>query len=112
MTNQSTFKSLDNANGTLLDNDVFDGTSKTEAILGYWVYIPRYAYEVMRPNAVDRVVNDALAKEEGGFKINFETVNDTKKIPLDSCNLNITTAAQMWVNVRQSAVLAQLMLIS
>ena len=65
-------------------------------VLGYWVYIPRYAYEVMRPNAVDRIVNDALAKEEGGFKINFETVNDTKKIPLDSCNLNITTAAQMW----------------
>ena len=72
---------------TTIDND---------DVLGYWVYIPRYAYEVMRPNAVDRVVDDALAKEEGGFKINFETVNDTKKIPKDSCNLDITTAAQMW----------------
>ena len=26
-------------------------------ILGYWVYIPRYAYEVQRPNAIDRVEN-------------------------------------------------------
>ena len=75
------------ATGTEVDNN---------DVLGYWVYIPRYAYEVMRPNAVDRVVNDTIAKEEGGFSINFETVNDTKKIPLDSCNLNITTAAQMW----------------
>ena len=93
-----TFISLDNANSSLFNMDVSDGTSATEVILGYWVYIPRYAYEVMRPNAVDRVVNDTLAKEEGGFNINFETVNDTKKIPLDSCNLNISTAAQMWAN--------------
>ena len=88
----------ENLNSALFNKDVFDGTSATEIILGYWVYIPRYAYEVMRPNAVDRVVNDTIAKEEGGFKINFETVNDTKKIPLDSCNLNITTASQMWDN--------------
>lgn len=65
-------------------------------VLGYWVYIPRYAYEVMRPNAVDRVVDDDMAEEEGGFNIHFETVNDTKKIPAESCNLGITTAAQMW----------------
>ncbi len=67
-------------------------------VLGYWVYIPRYAYEVMRPNAVDRVVDDDMAEEEGGFKINFETVNDTKKIPAESCNLGISTADQMWAN--------------
>ena len=74
---------------TTIDND---------DVLGYWVYIPRYAYEVMRPNAVDRVVDDDMAEEEGGFKINFETVNDTKKIPAESCNLGISTADQMWDN--------------
>ena len=72
-------------------------------ILGYWVYIPRYAYEVMRPNAVDRVVDDDMAKEEGGFNIHFEAVNDTKKIPAESCNLGITTAAQMWANGRPTS---------
>ena len=73
-------------------------TINNDDVLGYWVYIPRYAYEVMRPNAVDKVVNDTMAKEEGGFNIHFETVNDTKKIPAESCNLGITTAAQMWAN--------------
>ena len=67
-------------------------------VLGYWVYIPRYAYEVMRPNAVDKVVNDTTAKNEGGFDIRFETINDTKKIPAESCNLGISTADQMWAN--------------
>ena len=62
-------------------------------VLGYWVYIPRYAYEVMRPNAVDRVVNDTLAKEEGGFNIHFETADDTKKIPAPTCNTD-----NVWVN--------------
>ena len=77
------------ATGTPVDNN---------DVLGYWVYIPRYAYEVMRPNAVDRVVDDTIAEEEGGFKIKFETVNDTKKIPKVSCNLGISTAAQMWAD--------------
>ena len=67
-------------------------------VLGYWVYIPRYAYEVMRPNAVDKVVNDTTARNEGGFDIHFETVSDTKKIPAASCNLGISTADQMWAN--------------
>ena len=67
-------------------------------VLGYWVYIPRYAYEVMRPNAVDKVVNDTTARDEGGFDIHFETVSDTKKIPAASCNLGISTADQMWAN--------------
>ena len=91
-------------NGGVAGNSLFTAdTSSTEnghggTILGYWVYIPRYSYEVMRPNAVDRVVNDDMAEEEGGFKINFETVNDTKKIPAESCNLGISTADQMWDN--------------
>ena len=67
-------------------------------VLGYWVYIPRYAYEVMRPNAVDKVVNGTTARDEGGFDIHFETVSDTKKIPAASCNLGISTATQMWAN--------------
>ena len=73
-------------------------TIDNDDVLGYWVYIPRYAYEVMRPNAVDRVVDDDMAEEKGGFNIHFETVNDPKKIPAESCNLGITTAAQMWAN--------------
>ena len=59
-------------------------------VLGYWVYIPRYAYEVQRPNAVDRVVAPQ------NFNIRFETAGDTKKIPASSCNLGIETAEQMW----------------
>ena len=62
-------------------------------ILGYWVYIPRYSYEVMRPNAVDRVVDDDMAEEEGGFNIHFETADDTKKIPAPTCNTD-----NVWVN--------------
>ena len=88
----------ENLNATLFGADVPDGIGAEGIILGYWVYIPRYAYEVMRPNAVDKVVNDTMAKEEGGFNIHFETVNDTKKIPAESCNLGISTADQMWDN--------------
>ena len=89
VTVQNPSKYTNAATGTEVDNN---------DVQGYWVYIPRYAYEVMRPNAVDKVVNDTMAKEEGGFKINFETVNDTKKIPAESCNLGISTADQMWDN--------------
>ena len=89
VTVQNPSKYTNAATGTEVDNN---------DVLGYWVYIPRYAYEVMRPNAVDRVVDDDMAKEEGGFNIHFETVNDTKKIPAESCNLGISTADQMWAN--------------
>ena len=85
----STFKSLDNANGTLLDNDVFDGTSKTEAILGYWVYIPRYAYEVQRRDAIDRVVDPQ------NFDIVFQTA-DEKNTPAPSSSCN--SADKIWVS--------------
>ena len=54
-------------------------------ILGYYTYIPRYAYEVQRPNAVDRVVSPQ------NFNIHFETAKDTKKTPAESCNLAINT---------------------
>ena len=73
----STFYSLDNANGTLLDNDVFDGTSKTEVILGYWVYIPRYAYQVMRRDAS----NGAVSAQN--FNIVFETKDNPVKQPVE-----------------------------
>ena len=54
-------------------------------ILGYYTYIPRYAYEVQRPNAVDRVVSPQ------NFFVHFETAEDTKKTPAESCNLAINT---------------------
>ena len=50
-------------------------------ILGYWVYIPRYAYMVMRRDATDKVVTDEEAATMGGFNIRFETVDDLKKTP-------------------------------
>ena len=49
-------------------------------ILGYWVYIPRYAYEVMRRDATDNVV------DVQNFDIRFETVEDAKKIPAATCS--------------------------
>ena len=54
-------------------------------ILGYYTYVPRYAYEVQRPNAVDRVVSPQ------NFNIHFETATDPKKTPVESCNLAINT---------------------
>ena len=93
-----------NPNTTIDNNDV----------LGYWVYIPRYAYEVQRPNAVDRVVADEYPLPDNeyfdypidrnshaiknSFTIHFETADDTKKTPASSCNLGIETAEQMWDN--------------
>ena len=65
-------------------------TNNNPTILGYWVYIPRYAYEVMRPNAVDRVVAPQ------NFNIRFETAEDTKKTPASSCNNLNPTKEQMW----------------
>ena len=48
-------------------------------ILGYWVYIPRYAYEVQRRDAIDRVVDPQ------NFDIVFQTA-DEKNTPKTSCN--------------------------
>ena len=44
-------------------------------ILGYWVYIPRYAYEVMRRDGTDRPVR------AWNFDIIFEKANTPKKRP-------------------------------
>ena len=73
-----------------------DTTINNNDVLGYWVYIPRYAYEVQRPNAVDRVVKPQ------NFNIRFETEEDTKKIPASSCNLGIETAGDMWDDEKPS----------
>ena len=67
-------------------------TNNNPTILGYWVYIPRYAYEVMRPNAVDRVVAPQ------NFNIRFETAEDTKKTPAATCNNLNPTKEDMWQN--------------
>ena len=70
------------------------GPIPEENILGYWVYIPRYAYEVQRSNAVDRVVSPQ------NFNIHFETAADPKRTPAESCNLAINTNPDnnpMWV---------------
>ncbi len=45
-------------------------------ILGYWVYIPRYAYEVMRRDGTDKPV------PAQNFDIKFENTNTPKKRPL------------------------------
>ena len=49
-------------------------------ILGYWVYIPRYSYEVMRRDAID------LVQQPEDFKIKFETADTTKKVPVEGCS--------------------------
>ena len=51
-------------------------------ILGYWVYIPRFSYEVMRPNATVNIV--------------FETKDDVKKTPIESCNNTNPTFDEVW----------------
>ena len=88
------------ANGTLETTAQFN-TEFRDAILGYWVYIPRYAYEVQRPNAVDRVVADEYELPDGSkivneFTIHFEKTTDSKKSPKATCNTLSPTARQMW----------------
>ena len=80
--------------GTVVDND---------DVLGYWVYIPRYAYEVQRRDAVDRYVTDFYKLPDGDkisneFIIHFETSADGAKTPAASCNVNIKTAQDMWAD--------------
>ena len=45
-------------------------------ILGFWVYIPRYTYEVMRRDGIDKPV------KEQNFDIKFENIKTPKKRPL------------------------------
>ena len=74
-----------NGNGTYKDLDVADAD-----ILGFYVYIPRYEYEVQRRDATDKVV------QAQNYNIRFSKASDIKKSPVKSCNSDITTAAQMW----------------
>ena len=53
-----------------------------EDILGYWVYIPRYAYKVLRRDMTDRWV------EAQNFEIKFETNEDVTKNPKKCANSN------------------------
>ena len=54
-------------------------------VRGYWVYIPRYAYQVMRRDVSNKVVTDEEAIGMGGFSIRFETNEDFKRTP-KSCS--------------------------
>ena len=54
--------------------------------LGFWVYIPRYAYQVQRKEVRDHYVSDSLASNNGGFNIRFETASDFKKEPVETCS--------------------------
>ena len=58
------------ATGTRIDNN---------DVKGYWVYIPRYAYEVQRRNAIDAPVSPQ------NFDIVFQ-VADEKNTPADTCS--------------------------
>ena len=96
-----------NKPGTVINNN---------DVLGYWVYIPRYAYEVQRPNAIDRVVADEYPLPDNTnstgnssspynthsirneFSIHFEKATDTKKTPAETCNILNPTKDQMWAN--------------
>ena len=50
-------------------------------VLGYWVYIPRYAYEVMRRDAIDAPITTPET-----FDIKFEVSGDVKKVPVRTCS--------------------------
>ncbi|MDO4271903.1 MAG: hypothetical protein Q4C83_02920 [Candidatus Saccharibacteria bacterium] len=82
----------DAAPGTEINND---------DVLSYFVYIPRYAYEVQRRDATDHyvpdkiTVNGSVIKNE--FAIRYETVDTAKSSPaVCAINSQIQTAAQMW----------------
>ena len=53
------------------------GAKASDAILGYWVYIPRYAYQVMRRDAS----NGAVSAQN--FNIVFETKDNPVKQPVE-----------------------------
>ena len=70
-------------------------------ILGYWVYIPRYAYKVMRYSVNDQYVSDSKAISDGGFEITFETKDTPKKTPIACSNSSIGRYYQDCSNVSQ-----------
>ena len=70
-------------------------------ILGYWVYIPRYAYKVVRYSVNDKYVSDSKAISDGGFEIVFETKDTPKKTPAACSNSNSNQYYQDCSNVSQ-----------
>ena len=72
-----------------------------EDVLGYWVYIPRYAYKVMRYSVNDQYVSDSKAISDGGFEIVFETKDTPKKTPAACSNSNSNQYYQDCSNVSQ-----------
>ena len=76
-------------------------TVANDDILGYWVYIPRYAYKVMRYSVNDKYVSDSTAISNGGFEIVFETKDTPKKIPAACSNSNSNQYYQDCSNVSQ-----------
>ena len=74
---------------TVIDHSLEEITNWTiynDDVLGYWVYIPRYAYQVQRKEVRDHYVSDTLASNNGGFNIKFETADDFKKEPAETCS--------------------------
>ena len=65
---------------TGVDSDTTIQTVDNPDILGYWVYIPRYAYKVMRRDAVDKPVSPQ------NFETRFEKKTDPKKYPAETCS--------------------------
>ena len=72
-----------------------------DQIKGYWVYIPRYAYKVMRYSVNDKYVSDSVASSNGGFEIVFETKDTPKKTPTACSNSNSNQYYQDCSNVSQ-----------
>ena len=83
-------------------------------VLGYWVYIPRYAYEVQRRDATDHFVRDEYPLPDNtvvgtntsinthalknDFIIQFETFTTLPKTPATSCNAWRSSSYDMWLN--------------
>ncbi len=89
---------------TVKNPDTYKNQHKTVSssdILGYWVYIPRYAYKVMRYSVNDKYVSDSTATSNGGFEIVFETKDTPKKIPTACSNSNSNQYYQDCSNVSQ-----------
>ena len=89
---------------TVKNPESYKNQHKTVAssdILGYWVYIPRYAYKVMRYSVNDKYVSDSAATSNGGFEIVFETKDTPKKTPAACANSNSNQYYQDCSNVSQ-----------
>ena len=93
------------ANAVTVENpDEYKNQHKPVAmddIKGFWVYIPRYAYKVMRYSVNDQYVSDSKAISDGGFEIVFETKDTPKKTPTACSNSSSSRYYQDCSNVSQ-----------